>query len=167
MDALREAVNCLPSDDVVAALESALHLKKISPSQLDELMLTAPLRLQPVMALVTPGAQSGYETKARLGFQRLGHTVEIQVRVPGVGHIDTLIDGVVNLEIDGRETHAETFEEDRERDLGTELAGIRSLRIPATWVDTRWAEVVAAVERMVDGATSSRGARLGRLRKRR
>jgi hypothetical protein len=99
-----------------------------------------------------PGAQSGYETKARLGFQRLGHSVEIQVTVPGVGHIDTLIDGVVDLEIDGRETHAETFEDDRDRDMGTELFGIRSLRIPASWIDTRWNRVVATVETMIEGA---------------
>jgi hypothetical protein len=156
MDAMREAMRCLPRDDVVAALESALHLKEISSSELDQLMIEAPLRLRPALREVTPGAQSGYETKARLGFSRLGHRVEIQVHIPGVGHIDTLIDGVVNLEIDGRATHAETFEEDRDRDMGTELFGIRSLRIPAIWIDTRWDEVVAVVEKMIAGVRRAR-----------
>lgn len=164
MDAMRAAMNCLPPDDVIAALESAVHLKKISSSELEQLMIEAPLRLQTVLRQVTPGAQSGYETKARLGFQRLGHRVEIQVSVPGVGHIDTLIDGVVDLEIDGRETHAESFYEDRDRDMGTELFGIRSLRVPAVWVDTRWDEVVAAVERMIEGARPGESPRHRRTR---
>jgi hypothetical protein len=152
MDALRQAMRCLPPDDVVAALESALHLKEISEPELERLIREAPHRMQTMLAQVTPGAQSGYETKARLGFQRLGHRVEIQVPVPRVGHLDIVIDGVVALEVDGKATHADTFEEDRRRDLGTELAGLRSLRIPAVWVDTHWNEVIATVERMVADA---------------
>lgn len=166
VDALHEAMSCLPPDDVVAALESALHLRKISASELEQLMLDAPRRLHRVLRELTPGAQSGYETKARLRLRRLGHTVEIQVLVPGVGHLDTLVDGVVALEIDGRETHAETFEQDRDRDLGTEGSGIRCLRVPAVWIDTRWGEIVATVERMIAGAGGTRaGKRRGKGRK--
>jgi hypothetical protein len=157
VDALRQAMRCLPADDAVAALESALHLKEISGPELERLIREAPQRMQRVLAQVTPGAQSGYETKARLGFQRLGHSVEIQVPVAGVGHLDLVVDGVVDLEVDGKATHADTFEEDRRRDLGTELAGLRSLRIPAVWVDTHWNEVIAAVERMVADALPAAG----------
>ena len=167
MDALRQAMNCLPPDDLVAALESALHLKKITASDLDQLIIEAPERLQTALAHVTPGAQSGYETKARLKLQRAGHHVEIQVAVPGVGHVDTVVDGVVALEIDGRETHAEAFEMDRDRDLGTELWGLRGLRIPAVWVDTRWDDVEAALERMIADALRGRARSVSRMSRRR
>jgi very-short-patch-repair endonuclease len=156
LDALRQAMDCLPPDDLIAALESALHLKKITGSELDQLIIDAPERLQSALVAVTPGAQSGYETKARLKLQRAGHRVEIQVPVPGVGHVDTVIDGVVALEIDGRENHEETFEIDRDRDVGTEIWGLRGLRIPAVWVDTRWDYVLAALERMIADALRAR-----------
>lgn len=167
LDALRAAMSCLPPDDLIAALESALHLRKITTSELDQLIIDAPERLQQALASVTPGAQSGYETKARLKLQRRGHTVEIQVPVPGVGKVDLVVDGVVVLEIDGRETHAEAFEIDRDRDVGTELCGLRVLRIPAVWVDTRWDYVLAALERMVEDARRSQDRHVRRLSRRR
>lgn len=168
IDALREAItSCLPPDDAVAALKSALHLKEITASELDDLIISAPERLQQAFARITPGAQSGYETQARLKLERLGRRVEIQVPVPGVGHLDMVIDGVVALEIDGRETHAESFEVDRDRDLGTEAHGVRVLRVPATWVDTRWDDVLEALDRMIRDALLARRRPVQRMSRRR
>lgn len=150
--ALRQAMTCLPPDDYLGAVESAIHLGQLTRAGLDELIGAAPARLGPLLSQLVPGAQSGYETIARLRLRRAGHAVEIQVPVRGVGHVDLLIDGVVVLEIDGREFHADTFETDRARDLGTEGAGLRTLRIAAVWVDTRWEEVLAVIERMVSDA---------------
>lgn len=166
-DALSMAMTCLPPDDAVAALESALHLRHITASELDQLIVAAPKRLQQALTQVTPGAQSGYETKARLKLKRLGHTVEIQAPVPGVGHVDMVIDGVVALEIDGRETHADAFESDRDRDLGTEACGVRCLRVPAVWVDTRWDDILVAIDRMIKDARLARDRAVRRMSRKR
>jgi very-short-patch-repair endonuclease len=53
------------------------------------------------------------------------------------------------VDTDGRAFHAETFEEDRRRDLGTEWIGLRSLRIPATYVFTEWDWVSETIARLV------------------
>ena len=145
-------MDCLPPDDVVAALESALYLKEISLATFERLIRDAPARLQSTLAEAEPGAQSGYETHARLRLRRAGYRVEIQAEIPGVGHIDTLVEGVVDLEIDGRAHHAETFEEDRKRDLAAEWIGIRVLRVPARMVDTDWHYVASTIARMVKDA---------------
>ena len=147
--ALAQAMACLPPDDLVAALESALHLRAISRRTFEQFITDAPRRLRAVLAEAEPGAQSGAETHVRLRFRRAGYRVRPQVFVPGVGHVDNLIEDVVALDTDGRAFHAETFDEDRRRDLGTEWIGLRALRIPATYVFTEWDLVSETVARMV------------------
>ncbi|HWD61602.1 MAG TPA: hypothetical protein VG369_03835 [Humibacter sp.] len=149
VQALEQAMACLPPDDVVAALESALYLKRITRNEFDRLIRDAPRRLRSVLAEAEPGAQSGPETHVRLRLRRAGYRVQPQVFIPGVGHVDNLIEDVLALETDGRAYHAETFEEDRRRDLGTEWIGIRTLRIPANYVFTEWEWVSETVARMV------------------
>ena len=149
---LRQAMGCLPPDDMVAALESALHLRKISRSTFDRLIEEAPARLRSTLREAEPGAQSGYETLARLRLRRMGYRVVIQAAIPGVGHVDALIEDAVALEIDGRAFHAETFVEDRRRDLAAEWIGIRVLRIPATMVNSDWHYVASTITRMVKDA---------------
>jgi hypothetical protein len=145
-DALKQAMRCLPPDDLVAAIESAVHLKRLTVQQARELVASAPRRLARVLDEVDPHfrAQSGYETKVRLHFTRLGYHVEPQAWVPGVGHLDDLIEGVVAVEIDGRQ-HDLTVAEDHARDLGTALWGIRVVRVSPRMVDTD----LPAVERLV------------------
>ena len=150
-------MGCLPPDDVVAALESALHLKAISRNTFERLIAGAPQRLQHVLEEATPGAQSGYETHSRLRLRRAGYTVIPQVFIPGAGHIDNLIEDCVDLETDGREFHGDTFEEDRKRDLAVEWMGIRVLRVPARMVDTDWPYISSTVHRMVDEQQHRRG----------
>jgi len=166
VQALRQAMLCLPADDVVAALESAPHLKEITRRQFYDLIADAPRRLSSVLAEAEadPCAQSGPETHVRMRFRRAGYRVRPQVFVPGVGHVDNLIEDVVALDTDGRAYHAETFEEDRRRDLATEWMGIRSLRIPATYVFTRWDWVSETVARMVRDGLAVRDQRAPRRR---
>ncbi|HEY0247223.1 MAG TPA: DUF559 domain-containing protein [Gryllotalpicola sp.] len=152
-DALIAAMRCLPPDDVVAAIESAVHLRRITASQAFAVMEAAPRRLQRQMSEVDTGfrAQSGYETHVRLRLRRRGHRVEPQYLVPGVGHLDNLVDGVVAVETDGSQ-HRDSLPDDHRRDLGTEAAGIRVLRIDPDLVDRRWDEVLDVIERMVRDA---------------
>lgn len=152
--ALRRAMTCFDDpDDVVAALESARHLKTISSATFHKLIDSAPIRLGPALALAQEGPQSGYETKARLRLQRAGFRVRAQVFIPGVGHVDNLINDVVDLETDGREFHESSFESDRRRDLAAEWIGIRTLRVPAAMVDTDWDYIEETIGRMVRDAS--------------
>jgi very-short-patch-repair endonuclease len=151
--ALHTAMTCLDDpEDVVATLESARYLRAISAATFRRLIDAAPTRLRPMLDLAQEGPQSGYETKSRLRLQRAGFEVRAQVFIPGVGHVDNLINDVVDLETDGREFHANSFEADRRRDLAAEWMGIRTLRVPATMVDTDWDYIEETIGRMVRNA---------------
>jgi hypothetical protein len=158
-EALSCAARCLPPDDLVAAIESAVHLKLIAPAEARAVISAAPRRLSKVLAEVDPGfrAQSGYETHVRLRLRRMGHYVEPQFYVPGVGHLDNLVDGVLAVETDGSQ-HRDSLEQDHVRDLGTEAAGIRVLRIDPGLVDRRWDYVYSVIERMLRDARAAQSA---------
>ncbi|MGA0568171.1 hypothetical protein ACO2Q7_12625 [Rathayibacter sp. KR2-224] len=157
--ALRQAMCCLPPDDVVASLESAVYKKAISRGEFQALRDEAPSRLRRVLAEAEIGAQSGYETHARLRLRRAGYTVRAQVYVPGAGYLDNVIEDLVDLETDGGEFHRETFYEDRKRDLAVQWMGLRVLRIPATMVDTDWDQVAETIARMVREGRAQRDLR--------
>lgn len=158
-EALLCAARCLPPDDLVAAIESAVHLKVIDPAAAKAVIAAAPRRLRKVLTDVDPGfrAQSGYETHVRLRLRRRGHYVEPQSYVSGVGHLDNLVDGLVAVETDGSQ-HRDSLEQDHLRDLGTERRGIRVLRIDPGLVDRRWDDVYAVIERMLRDARAAQDA---------
>lgn len=151
-DALAQAMRCLEPDDVVAALESAIHLKYITIEQLDALVASAPRRLQSVLTELEIGAQSGVETHVRLRLRRSGYRVCVQQFVPGVGHLDNVVEDCVAVETDGATYHLETFEADHWRDLGSEWFRIRVLRIHPDLVFHHWDLVKATIDRMVADA---------------
>lgn len=159
-DALRQATRCLPIDDLIAAIESAVHLKKLAPDEALELIEQAPKRLRRALADVDTRfrAQSGYETIVRLRLTRLGYRVEPQARVPGVGRVDNLVEGCVAIETDGTSFHRDRIEDDHRRDLGTEGWGIRVLRIDPRLIDADWEWVQDVIVRMVEEALASRRA---------
>jgi very-short-patch-repair endonuclease len=144
------ALRCLPAEDAIAAIESAVHLGRLTRGQALAVIDAAPRSLKPVMDFVDPTfrAQSGYETKVRLRLEARGHRVAPQFALSERLHLDNLVDGVVAVETDGKQ-HAETLAEDHRRDLATEGAGIRALRIDPMLVDTRWEQVLAVIERMI------------------
>lgn len=155
LDALVQAVTCLPPDDYVAALESAVHLKAITVAELEWVMAQAPKRLARVLGELELGAESGYETKSRLWLRRAGHEVKIQYRIPRVGRIDELIDDCLAFEIDGR-THRDTFEQDRDRMLWSSLGGFPTLRVLPRHIDDEWPVVLLAIDRMVARLTGQK-----------
>jgi very-short-patch-repair endonuclease len=166
-EALFCAMRCLPAEDLMAAIESAVHLKKVSPAQALAVIRAAPRRLKAELASVDTRfrAQSGYETKVRLRLERAGHRVEPQFYVAGVGHLDNLVDEVVAVETDGAQ-HRDSLEEDHRRDLGTEAAGIRVLRIDPGLVDRNWELVLRVIERMIREAKHPSDTDPGRRRRR-
>ncbi|GAA4173016.1 hypothetical protein [Gryllotalpicola koreensis] len=149
-DALRQAMDCLPPDDLIAAIESAVHLTKLTKEAALELIASAPKRLRKVLREVDTEfrAQSGLETKVRLRFTRLGYHVEPQAYVPGVGHVDNLIENIIALETNGRD-HEDSRSDDYYRDLGTEAWGIRVLIADPALIDEHWSVIQGVVERTI------------------
>ncbi|MCU1577893.1 MAG: hypothetical protein JWP19_97 [Rhodoglobus sp.] len=154
VDAILEVMRCLPPDDALACVESALHLGYLDERGLRLVYSLAPRSAQRILARRDPGAQSGLETHARLKLLAAGHTVRTQVPVPGTSDLDLLVDERVGVETDGRKWHADRFIEDRTKDIIVEGAGIRMLRIAPSHVFTTWPRTLATIERMLRGARS-------------
>jgi hypothetical protein len=161
-------MRCLEPDDVVASLESAVHLKFITTEPLDALIANAPRRLQAVLKELEVGAQSGVEThvrlRLRLRLRRSGYRVCVQQFVPGVGHLDNVVEDCVAVETDGATYHLEKFEADHWRNLGSEWLRVRVLRIHPDLVFNHWDLVKATIDRMVADALYVRSR--GRARRR-
>jgi very-short-patch-repair endonuclease len=154
VDAILEVMRCLPPDDALACVESALYLGYLDERGLQLVYSLAPRSARRILARRDPGAQSGLETHARLRLLAAGHTVRTQVPVPGTSDLDLLVDERVGIETDGRKWHADRFIEDRTKDIIVEGAGIRMLRIASQHVFTSWPRTLATIERMLRDARS-------------
>jgi len=164
VDALLQAMRCLPPYDALACLESAMHTEYLDAAGLEMVLALAPLSMKGVLDRIDFGAGSGLETHARVKLVDAGHRVQTQVEIPGAGKIDILVDDCVALETDGKKWHGpERFMPDRTKDIRVEAWGIRSLRIGAAHVFEGWPETLATIERMVRDAQAARGSQQRRL----
>jgi len=68
---------------------------------------------------------------ARYLLEEAGLTVELQVRIRGMGHLDLLVDGLLGIETDGYAHHSnrEAYREDRRRWNVTVVRGVPTLRV--------------------------------------
>jgi len=142
-------MRCLDPYDVIACIESALHLGYLNERGLSLLWDLAPKWMIAYLTRIDRGAQSGLETHPRLWLQDLGHRVETQVSVPGAGVLDLLVDGTVGIEADGAKWHAHRFLADRSQDVGIERWGIRVLRIGRPHIFETWPDTLATIQRML------------------
>lgn len=106
IDALVRAVQCQPLRAAVATLDSALHLGLLQAADLDSVFAALPLRYRPLRRLIDGRAESGPETLMRLLLRGIAKTVEVQVRIPGVGRVDLLVDGWLIVECDSDAHHS-------------------------------------------------------------
>ncbi|MDR6620890.1 hypothetical protein [Sinomonas atrocyanea] len=139
-DTVLHALNCLPLSEAVSMAESAVRAGKVHRALLED-MVHAPrsARARRALSLVTAAAESQPEVEARLLFVARGWRVEAQARIPGVGRVDLLIEGLVIVEIDGHAFHADraAFVEDRRRQNEALRQGYPTLRYPpeVVWRD--------------------------------
>ena len=63
--------------------------------------------------------------------EEAGLNVELQVQIPGMGHLDLLVDGLLGIEADGYAHHAsrDAYREDRRRWNVTVVRGVPTLRV--------------------------------------
>lgn len=123
VDALVLAVQCQSPRDAVATLDSAWHHRLVDEHDIAGIFRRLPQRFAPLRPLLDPRSEAGSETLMRLLLRALGHHVEVQVSIRGVGRVDLVVDGWLIVECDSREFHAEWTE--RRKDLRRDLAAAR------------------------------------------
>lgn len=163
-EALWQGIHCLPEEDAIAALESAIHEGFLSVDEVMRVAGAAPARLADGIRRLVTNSGSGNETIVRLRLQRAGFHVESQPFVPGMGHEDLLVEDCVGVDVDGRRWHGEDrFAIDRDRDIHVEGLGRRALRLRPAHVHVTWSHTLAVIERVVADAKRERRRRIGRL----
>lgn len=132
-DTVLHALNCLVLSEAVSVAESAIRSGRVDRGMLEGLV-QAPRSAQArhALSLVTGTAASQPEVEARLLFIAQGWRVVAQAYLPGIGHVDFLIEGLVIVEIDGHDFHKDraAFVEDRRRQNEALRRGYPTLRYP-------------------------------------
>lgn len=129
-DAARQSILCQEPRAAIATLDSILHLRLATRTQLEELFGSLPIRLRTLLDLVDQSAESGPETFMRLILRTLGVRFATQVSIPGVGRVDFVVDGWLIIECDSKEFHEgwEKQTEDRRRDIAAARLGYTTVR---------------------------------------
>ncbi len=153
--AIAHATHCLPLPESVALMDGALNRKLV---RLEDLRTYRPavgvVDFERAVRLADGSAQSFPETLARLALRTAGLSFETQAYVPGVGHVDFLVEGLVTVEIDGRAYHSDSaqFREDRRRDREVLARGLLPLRFTADEVIASTLELETTVAATVTRA---------------
>ena len=124
VDAVIQALRCLPRPHAVAALDSIRHQRLISPEDL-EWVAKRSRRASMLVAESDPRAESGLETLARLIARDAGLSVRSQVHFAGIGRVDLLIENAVVVEADGDAFHSDVAARRRDRRRDAALAAVR------------------------------------------
>lgn len=151
-DAIQQSIRCQPARAAVATMDSLLHRGLVDLPTLREICSELPARLQVLMRLVDPRAESGPETLLRLALRTLGCSVEIQVWIHAVGRVDFVLDGWLIVECDSREFHGgwDRQAADRARDLEAAAQGYYTVRVIAEDVFARVEEISAQLARLLE-----------------
>ncbi|WP_087006595.1 type IV toxin-antitoxin system AbiEi family antitoxin domain-containing protein [Gulosibacter sp. 10] len=157
--ALTVAMLSRPRDIAVLLADSALHQGVIAPEDLAACAAHAGDKGRRALSLVTGTAESGTETLLRLWLvrHRVGHRAQAWI-CPHC-RVDFLIGGLLVVEVDSREHHADpqAYARDRARDRRLQRMGYRVVRLT-------YAEVMYGLDRVGEDllAMIRRGMHLGR-----
>jgi len=144
VDALAVFARNAEVESFVAAVDSALHLGVLRPSELPRVFAQLPARFQGARLLVNGKAEAGTESLARLRLSGLGRTIEIQVTI-GPYRVDLLIDGWLVIEIDSEEWHSTTRVDDLRKSAWLTARGYRVEHFDYQQVMHEWPTVEHAV----------------------
>lgn len=125
---------CLGVHEAIRVADSALQREIGSAAEIRRALSGFEWQGMPAAAAIDGKCASGYETDAKLLLLAAGLQYDQQVPIPRVGRVDFVVCGCVIVEIDGREHHERTFEEDRRRDAEALLQGYLTVRLAATWL---------------------------------
>lgn len=133
VDAIHTLVRCRPPREVVAALDSVLHLGLMSETGLRAVFDSLPAKYGVLLRLVDARAESGTETFVRLMLRRLGVDFDVQVDIPGVGRVDFVVAGRLIIECDSKAHHSDWSQRRRDirRDQQAARMGYATVRLLA------------------------------------
>jgi very-short-patch-repair endonuclease len=115
--ALIQAYRCLDHRAWIASVDSALHTKRLSRRQLSLIASRLPASAGLLISQTDRSAESGLESIVRVLARELGFRVRSQVRFPGVGWVDLVIEKWIVVETDGTAFHDQALSpRDRRRD---------------------------------------------------
>lgn len=132
LDIVCQSLRCLAPLEGLTIAESAVKNGLIQlPALRERFPASRDKRLRDLVARIRPQSGSIIETMARYLLEQAGFTVELQVNVPGMGHLDLLVDGLLGIETDGYAHHSsrEGYREDRRRWNVTVVRGVPTLRV--------------------------------------
>lgn len=127
-----QAMRCLPELDALCIVESAVALGHVPLARLkDSVGGRRDGALRRIVELIDPHSQSVLETVARYHLRSAGLSTQSQVYIRGVGRLDLYVDGILGIEVDGRQHHSDhrEFEEDRRRWNVLTTQGVPVLRV--------------------------------------
>jgi len=133
-------------EQLLAAIESAVHEELLSRSAAIGLFQLLPRRQRRLAAKLNFQGESGMETIVRLRLELLGLRLMQQVWI-GKDRVDLVIDGWLIVELDGDEWHDPVT--DRIRTNRLIRAGYRVLRFGYAEVFDHWDETVATILEML------------------
>ncbi|WP_427130014.1 hypothetical protein [Pseudarthrobacter sp. S9] len=140
MDTVVHSLRCLPEPDGLIIAESAVVLKGLPLTGLRQ-------RLNGRNDARERRIVAGIVRLARFLLRRAGFHVESQVNIPGMGHLDLMVDGRLGIETDGAGFHMDrtSFEEDRRRWNVTTRLGIPTLIVSYPLLKNHPQEFIAMV----------------------
>ncbi|MGB3910357.1 MAG: type IV toxin-antitoxin system AbiEi family antitoxin domain-containing protein [Pseudolysinimonas sp.] len=146
-DCLRQVVGWSDHETAMACLDTAIEVARVTRDELRAVFAEEPALSRLRAAGAHPGCGSGYESIVVRRLRRIGLRIRQQVRIPGVGRVDGVIDDILVLEIDGYEHHStrEAFEEDRRRDAALAALGKSSIRLTTLRIREDWDGCVADI----------------------
>lgn len=152
MDALRQIFLCQNHRVAMAALENALHQKRLPRRAVPEIFARLPKSLQYLQALVDTRADSGQETVLRLLIEEAGFKFDFQQAMAGVGRVDLLVEGCIVVEADSRQFHDgwEAHSRDRTRDVQLASLGFMSLRVLYRDIMFNPEKIIAGIHGLLD-----------------
>lgn len=124
LNALAHLIRCQPETLAIAAIDSALNQKLVSVSQLAGLFGILPSRYRRYRSRVDSRAMSGIETIVRLLMLDAGLSCTPQVRFPGIGTVDLVVESRIVIETDGRLGHVGAIGTARDYDRDAALAAL-------------------------------------------
>jgi very-short-patch-repair endonuclease len=162
--ALVHATRCLPRLDAIGALDSALNRRLVTESRLAVLLAQLPLCYRSHLDFVDGAAESGLESRVRVGVRAVGIGHRVQVEIDGVGRVDILIGERLVVEVDGSAWHSghEAFVADRRRDLALARRGYLVVRLSYAQVMHGWPATLEVLRGIVARGEHRWAARHGR-----
>ena len=157
-DALVQIIRCQEPRFALAALDLALHERRIRHRDLNAIFARVPAAQQSLRPQINARSEAGQETVVRQLILDAGLRCEIQVSIDGVGRVDLLVEGCVVVEADSQGFHKEWEQHirDRTRDLLLAERGYLSLRVLYQHIMFEPETVVAAIRRLVEISRAGR-----------